>query len=189
MNPFKKFNEWFNQAKKHYPFDHTAFALSTCYNNKPHVRMVLLKKIQPDGYIFFTNIESNKGRQFMSNKNLSMCFYWESLNKQIRISGRGSIIDSVSSDKYFSSRPVGSQIGAWASNQSNEIKSRKSLMYKYTSFEKKYKKNNIPRPKYWVGIKISPSEFEFWQQGKFRMHKREVYYLTESKWQKKILSP
>ena len=136
---------------------------------------------------FFTNIESNKGRQFMSNKNLSMCFYWESLNKQIRISGRGSIIDSVSSDKYFSSRPVGSQIGAWASNQSNEIKSRKSLMNKYTSFEKKYKKNNVPRPKYWVGIKISPSEFEFWQQGKFRMHKREVYYLTESKMAKENL--
>ena len=189
MNPFKKFNEWFDQAKKSYPFDHTAFALSTCYNNKPSVRMVLLKKILPDGFVFFTNINSNKGQQFKSNKNLSMCFYWENLNKQIRIVGSGEIIDDKFSDHYFSSRPKGSQIGAWASNQSREIESHKSLMEKYKSYQKKFKKNKIPRPKYWVGIKIHPYEFEFWQQGNFRMHKRELYLLSNEVWEKKLLSP
>tara|TARA_B100001029_G_C14957507_1_gene392454 strand:- start:116 stop:685 length:570 start_codon:yes stop_codon:yes gene_type:complete len=189
MNPFKKFNQWFNLAKKHYPFDHTAFALSTSYNNKPYVRMVLLKKILPDGYVFFTNIESNKGKQFTINKNLAMCFYWENLNKQIRVTGRGEVIDDKSSDKYFFSRPKGSQIGAWASDQSREVRSRKSLLEKYKFFEKKFKKNLIERPKYWVGIKIIPCEFEFWQQGNFRMHKREVYYLKSNSWRKKILSP
>ena len=97
MNPFNKFNNWFNLAKKTFEFDPTAFALSSSSNNKPDVRMVLLKKILPDGYIFFTNINSNKGKQFNKNNNLAMCFYWESLKKQIRISGRGFIID----DKEF----------------------------------------------------------------------------------------
>ena len=189
MNPFKKFNEWFDHAKEKYPFDHSAFALSTCYKNKPFVRMVLLKKILSDGYVFFTNIESNKGNQFNNNKNLSMCFYWQNLNKQIRIIGRGEVIDAKFSDEYFSSRPKGSQISAWASNQSHEIKSHKSLMEKYKLYEKKFKKKDIPRPKYWVGIKIYPSEFEFWQQGNFRMHKREVYYWEANGWKKKFLSP
>ena len=189
MNPFNKFNRWFNLAKKSFEFDPTAFALSTSLNNKPDVRMVLLKKILPDGFVFFTNIKSNKGKQFIKNNNLAMCFYWESLKKQIRISGKGSVINDKDSDLYFSSRPRKSQLGAWASKQSTEIQSRKVLISRLKKYEKKFKNTRVSRPPYWVGIKISPTCFEFWQGDKFRLHEREVYNLKQKVWQKKILSP
>ena len=122
MNPFKNLIFGLVSPKKKYPYDHTAFALGTSdKNNQPHVRMVLLKLILEDGFVFFTNLNSQKGKHFNLNKNLSMCFYWENLNKQIRIIGKGSMIEDKMSDKYFSSRPRGTQIGAWVSKQSSEI--------------------------------------------------------------------
>ena len=189
MNPFNKFNRWFNLAKKSFEFDPTAFALSTSLNNKPDVRMVLLKKVLPDGFVFFTNIKSKKGKQFIKNNNLAMCFYWESLKKQIRISGKGSVINDKDSDLYFSSRPRKSQLGAWASKQSTEIQSRKVLISRFKKYEKKFKNIKVSRPPYWVGIKIAPTCFEFWQGDKFRLHEREIYNLKQKVWQKKILSP
>ena len=131
MNPLRKFKNWYKDAKNGYTFDHTAFNLSTSYKNKPYSRMVLLKKILPDGFVFFTNIESNKGKHFKSNNFLSMCFYWENLKKQIRVSGRGLIINDRESDLYFSSRPRKSQLGAWASKQSSVIQSRKVLISRF----------------------------------------------------------
>tara|TARA_B100001559_G_C16485090_1_gene615633 strand:- start:338 stop:907 length:570 start_codon:yes stop_codon:yes gene_type:complete len=189
MNPFNKFNKWFNLAKRSFEFDPTTFALSTCLDNKPDVRMVLLKKILPDGFIFFTNINSSKGKQFNKNNNLAMCFYWESLKKQIRVSGKGFIIHDHQSDLYFSSRPRKSQLGAWASKQSSVIESRKVLIERLKKYEKKFEKIQVNRPPYWVGIKIVPKSFEFWQGDQFRLHQREVYYLKKKIWQKKILSP
>ena len=189
MNPFKKFNMWFNLAKKNHPFDHTAFALGTENKGEPHVRMVLLKLILEDGFVFFSNLNSNKGSHFKRNKNLSMCFYWESIHKQIRIVGKGSIVKDEISDKYFGSRPRGSQIGAWTSDQSSVIKSFGYLKQREKKFEKKFEGFNVPRPAYWVGIKIEPKQFEFWQQGDFRLHRREVYYLKKNVWQRKLLSP
>ena len=189
MNPLRKFKTWFRLAKKEYPFDHTAFNLSTSINNKPYSRMVLLKKILPNGFIFFTNLNSNKGKQFKSNSNLSMCFYWDNLKKQIRIVGKGKICLEKESDEYFSSRLRGSQIGAWASKQSSLIKNRAFLIKKYKDYEKKFKNIPIPRPAYWVGIKITPIAYEFWEEGEFRLHKREYFYLKKNEWFRKILSP
>ena len=189
-DPFKKFNSWFRLAKNKFNGDHTAFALGTVDKfGKPHVRMVLLKKVDKDGLVFFTNFESNKGEQFKFNSNLSMCFYWNNLDKQIRIEGSGKTLTNADSDKYFISRNRGSQIGAWASNQSRIIKSRDELKQKINFFEKKFKNLNLPRPKNWGGIKIYPNRFEFWTAGKFRIHKREVYQLYLKKWKTKILSP
>ena len=190
MDPYKKFKKWFAQAKNVHPFDHTAFALSTVTNDgKPNTRMVLLKMVLSDGFVFFTNLKSNKGKDFENNNNLSMCFYWESINKQIRIKGEGKQIDKTLSDQYFFSRPRGSRIGAWVSKQSSEISNHSYLKKKVKFYEKKFLNKPIPRPNYWVGIKISPTEFEFWQDRKFRLHKREVFYLKKDKWDKKILSP
>ena len=138
---------------------------------------------------FFTNIKSNKGKQFLKNNNLAMCFYWESLKKQIRISGRGFIINENESDSYFSSRPRESQLGAWASKQSSVIQSRKVLINRFQKYEKKFKKMTVTRPSYWVGIKVVPKCFEFWKGNQFRLHEREVYYLKKKVWEKKILSP
>jgi len=189
MNPLRKFKNWYEIAKNDYPFDHTAFNLSTSYKNKPYSRMVLLKKILPDGFVFFTNLLSNKGKHFKSNNFLSMCFYWENLKKQVRIVGKGQVCDKKESDKYFSTRVRGSQIGAWASKQSSHIKSRSHLLNKFNDYSKKFENKEVPRPNYWVGIKIIPIEYEFWEGGEFRMHKREVYSLRNKIWKKKILSP
>ena len=189
MNPLRKFKNWYKDAKNGYTFDHTAFNLSTSYKNKPYSRMVLLKKILPDGFVFFTNIESNKGKHFKSNNFLSMCFYWENLKKQIRVVGKGKICNEKDSDDYFSTRIRGSQIGAWASKQSSEIENRSCLLKKFNQYSKKFKNKQVPRPKYWVGIKITPIEYEFWEDGEFRIHKREFYYLRNKIWRKKILSP
>ena len=189
MNPLRKFKTWYKVAEKEYPFDHTAFNLSTSYKNRPYSRMVLLKKILPDGFIFFTNIMSNKGKHFKSSNTLAMCFYWENIKKQIRIVGRGYICDERESDKYFASRVRGSQLGAWASKQSSEIKNRSYLIKKYEEYAKKFENKVVPRPKYWVGIKIIPTEFEFWEGGEFRLHKREVFISKNRVWQRKILSP
>ena len=190
MDPYKKFKKWFAQAKNEYPFDHTAFALSTVTNDgKPNTRMVLLKMVLGDGFVFFTNLQSNKGKDFKNNSNLSMCFYWENIKKQIRIKGFGKQIDTVLSDQYFSSRPRGSRIGAWVSKQSSKISNHSDLKKKVRFYEKKFLNKPIPRPTYWAGIKIYPTEFEFWQDRKFRLHKREVFYLNKNKWDKKILSP
>ena len=186
MNPLRKFKIWFEAAKKDYPFDHTAFNLSTSYKNRPYSRMVLLKKILPDGFIFFTNINSNKGKHFTLNNTLSMCFYWENLKRQIRIIGKGKVCKDTESDEYFSTRVRGSQIGAWASKQSSEIKNRSYLLKMFKEYSKKFENKVVPRPKYWVGIKIIPIEYEFWEGGEFRMHKREVYVSKKKAGRKKF---
>ena len=189
-DPFVKFRKWFSIVKKKKSEDPTAFALGTVDENlQPQVRMVLLKKIDNHGFTFFTNINSGKGKQFLRNKKLSMCFYWESINRQIRIVGKGKVIPESESDNYFQTRIRGSQIGAWASLQSSEIKSKIELKNKIKLLENKYKKKAIPRPKYWVGIKIVPSEFEFWKQGKYRIHDRELFTLKNKEWVSILLSP
>tara|TARA_B100000242_G_C43030922_1_gene480274 strand:+ start:551 stop:1126 length:576 start_codon:yes stop_codon:yes gene_type:complete len=189
-DPHKKFVRWFNYAKKNFLGDHTAFALGSCdKTNRPYVRMVLLKIILKDGYVFFTNLNSKKGNQFKNNEKLSMCFYWESLKRQIRINGNGSVIPNDMADKYFQTRPRGSQIGALASDQSQVISSRKILMNKIDLLKKKFKNKKINRPNYWTGIKIKPKTFEFWEEGKFRIHKRQFYERKSNYWETKILSP
>jgi len=134
-------------------------------------------------------LNSKKGKHFSLNNNLSMCFYWESIKKQIRVAGKGSVIDKKSSDRYFFSRSRGSQVGAWVSKQSSIIHGKNFLKKRQVYFKEKFKDSHIPRPVYWVGIKIKPLEFEFWQQGEYRLHKREFFYLKKNIWEKKILSP
>ncbi len=189
MDPFKKFNLWFKEAKKKHPFDHTAFALSTCLSNKPDVRIVLLKKILKDGYVFFTNLNSLKAKHFEKNKNLSMCFYWESIEKQIRIRGSSVLVETKVSDEYFQTRPRGSRISAWVSDQSSVISNWSVLKKKEKAIKKKFKNKVVPRPEHWGGIKICPDEFEFWERRKFRLHKRELYFKNGERWKKKFLAP
>lgn len=189
-DPFKKFLNWYKFAKNNFDGDHTAFALgSSDGNNRPSVRMVLLKIILNDGYVFFTNLNSKKGNHFKNNQKLSMCFYWDSLKRQIRINGDGVIIPDKMADDYFNTRPRGSQIGAWASEQSQVIASRAILKKKIEQFNKKFEHEKIRRPKYWTGIKIKPKTFEFWEEGKFRIHKRQFFTKRTDGWTSKILSP
>ena len=191
-NPFELFQKWFEEAKKKEINDPNALALGTA-NKKgiPSVRMVLLKGYNEKGFIFYTNLNSQKGNEIKDNPNASMCFHWKSLLRQIRIVGTLKQVDDETADEYYNSRAYDSRIGAWASKQSNILKSRAELLDALDDYKKKYKdKNNVPRPSHWSGWNLKPSTIEFWLDGDNRIHERLKYSLGEnSNWTKSLLSP
>ncbi len=191
-NPFKLFEEWFDEAKKSELNDPNALALAT--SNKegvPSVRMVLLKGFSEKGFVFYTNLNSKKSGDIKSNPHVSMCFHWKSLLRQIRIVGKINSVSNKEANEYYNSRGYGSRIGAWASKQSTILNSRDQLYQAIDSYKKKYSdENNVPRPEYWSGWNLSPNEIEFWLDGENRIHERLKY--TKNKnggWDKFLLSP
>ena len=191
-NPIDLFVDWFNEAKKTEINDPNALALATVgKNGTPSVRMVLLKDFNKKGFVFYTNLNSQKSNEIKSNPNASMCFHWKSLLRQVRITGKLSNVSDEDADNYYNSRSYGSRIGAWASNQSSVLKSRDELLKSIEEFKKKYKnEKNIPRPKHWSGWNLNPIEIEFWLDGKDRIHERLLYSRKDNdKWEKDLLSP
>ena len=191
-NPINLFREWFNEAKKSEINDPNAVALGTIdYKGYPSVRMVLLKDYNDDGFVFYTNFNSDKSKSIKKDPKISMCFHWKSLLRQVRIVGLASKVSNKEADKYFNSRSYESRIGAWASNQSSVLKSRDELLKSIEEFKKKYpREKNIPRPKYWSGWNLNPIEIEFWLDGKDRIHERLRYTRKDDdKWEKDLLSP
>ena len=191
-DPFKLFEKWFDEAKKKEINDPNALALGTASKTGiPSVRMVLLKGFDNNGFVFYTNLNSQKGNELKENPNATMCFHWKSLLRQIRIVGTLSLVDDKIADDYFKSRAYESRIGAWASKQSKIIKSRNELLNSLESFKKKYSdKENVPRPDYWSGWNLKPSSIEFWLDGDNRIHERLKYYLDkDNNWNKNLLSP
>ena len=191
-NPIDLFVEWFNEAKKTEINDPNALALATVGKNGiPSVRMVLLKDFSKKGFIFFTNLNSQKSTEIKSNPNASMCFHWKSLLRQVRITGKLSNVSDVDADNYYNTRSYGSRVGAWASNQSRVLKSRDELLKSIEEFKKKYSnEKKIPRPKHWSGWNLNPIEIEFWLDGKNRIHERLRYTRKDNKkWEKDLLSP
>jgi pyridoxamine 5'-phosphate oxidase len=191
-NPFELFQKWFEEAKKKEINDPNALALGTA-NKKgiPSVRMVLLKGYNEKGFIFYTNLNSQKGNEIKENPNATMCFHWKSLLRQIRIVGTIEQVDDKISDEYFNSRAYDSRIGAWASKQSSILKNRDELLKNIDEFKKKYKnKNNVPRPSHWSGWNLKPISIEFWLDGENRIHERLKYSLDKNNnWVKNLLSP
>ena len=191
-NPIDLFVDWFNEAKKTEINDPNALALATVgKNGTPSVRMVLLKDFNKKGFVFYTNLNSQKSNEIKSNPNASMCFHWKSILRQVRITGKLSNVPDEDADNYYNSRSYGSRIGAWASNQSSVIKSRDELLKSIEEFKKKYtNEKNIPRPKHWSGWNLNPIEIEFWLDGKDRIHERLRYTRKDDdKWEKDLLSP
>jgi len=191
-NPIDLFVDWYNEAKKTEINDPNALALATVGKNGiPSVRMVLLKDFNEKGFVFYTNLNSQKSTEIKSNPNASMCFHWKSLLRQVRITGKLSNVSDEDADNYYNSRSYGSRIGAWASNQSSVLKSRDELLKSIEEFKKKYSnEKNIPRPKYWSGWNLNPIEIEFWFDGKNRIHERLRYTRKDNnKWEKDLLSP
>jgi pyridoxamine 5'-phosphate oxidase len=187
-SPFEMFNEWFNLAKNTKEIkDATAFALATAKDNRPAVRIVLLKNVENDGFTFFTNENSHKGQDLLSNPQAEMCFYWEPLGKQIRIYGKVLVLDSEKSDEYFASRSLESRFGACVSKQSSELASYETLQNEYKLYVQTHEKPI--RPKNWHGFKIIPQEFEFWQDGKHRLHLRHKYSHNGTSWKHIFLYP
>ena len=190
-NPIDLFKKWFSDAEKKEINDPNAVAVgSSDKNNQPNVRMVLLKGLSDKGFVFYTNFNSKKGNDLRNNPNASMCFHWKSIRRQVRVSGKVSIVDNEEADKYFSSRDYGSRIAAWASSQSEKMESRNDFLKKIKEFEKKYPdKKNVPRPSHWSGWRVKPQEIEFWLEVKNRTHQRLNYVLKEGNWVKEILYP
>ena len=189
-NPFNLLNDWYKEAVKKEIKNPNAVALSTIGSfNRPRVRMVLMKEIKKDGIVFFTNSESYKGKQIIGNKNVSLCFYWKSMGKQVLISGQIKKIEEKESDEYFFSRDRLSQISAWASKQSRTLKGREILEQRFNDYLKRFKGKEIPRPTYWNGYCVYPKTFEFWLERPNRLHERVEYKLNSGKWTSKILYP
>ena len=189
LNPFELFANWYDLAFETEINDPNAMTLSTISNNKPSSRVVLLKSHDEKGFVFYTNSNSKKGKSISENNNIALNFHWKTQNRQIRIEGQAKIVSSEIADSYFNSRPRGSQIGAWSSNQSAELNARSELIDNIKKFEKKYEDQDIPRPSHWNGYLVKPQLIEFWQEMPFRIHDRVVYTLFNNKWKIKKLYP
>ena len=191
-DPIELFKIWMEEAKASEPNDPNALALATADKNAiPSVRMVLLKDFNREGFVFYTNLESQKGNELKENPTASMCFHWKSLLRQVRINGNLLKVADDVADEYYNSRAYNSRIGAWASKQSTILKNRNDLISSIEEFKKKYKdKDRVPRPKHWSGWNLSPLSIEFWLGGENRIHERLKYDKNENgNWNKSLLNP
>jgi pyridoxamine 5'-phosphate oxidase len=195
--PFQLFAAWFEEAKTHEPNDPNAMALATVdAAGMPNVRMTLLKGVDPEdtegrGFIFYTNLESAKGSELLASPVAALCFHWKSLRRQVRVRGRVGRVTDAEADAYFASRPRGSRIGAWASQQSRPLESRFALEKAVAAVAARYPVGAIPRPPYWSGFRVSPLEMEFWHDRPFRLHERVLVRRVEGSapWLKERLYP
>lgn len=188
--PITLFKEWLKEADVMEPNNPNACALATADKfAKPSVRMVLLKQVDERGFIFYTNSESQKGLELLENPEASLCFYWKSLGREVRIDGHVESITKEESDKYFASRARDSQIGAWASKQSRELESRSELEKRVVEFSEKFRNIKVPRPKFWEGYLVKHKKVEFWSEKKSRLHERLVYIWSDRGWLTKKLYP
>ena len=190
--PFELFDKWYEAAKKKEINDPNALALATSSkNNVPSVRMVLLKDFSKNGFVFYTNLNSQKGNEIKENPSVSMCFHWKSLLRQVRINGKVTPVQNTVADKYYNSRAYESRIGAWASNQSSVLNDRQELINSINKFKEKFnEKDNVPRPDHWSGWNLKPDSIEFWLDGDNRIHERLKFLLnSDGSWKKVLLSP
>ena len=190
-NPIDLFKIWMSEAEKNEINDPNALSLATANkDNEPNVRMVLLKGLSQNGFIFYTNLNSPKSTDLKNNPKAAMCFHWKSLQRQVRISGNINQVSDDEADNYFNSRPYESRIGAWASDQSKTMNKREDFLKNIEKFKKKYEnEKNLPRPKHWSGWCLNPSSIEFWLGDQYRIHERLKYNKISNIWKKEILYP
>ncbi|MBO6948651.1 MAG: pyridoxamine 5'-phosphate oxidase [Rhodospirillales bacterium] len=188
--PFDLFGSWFELAKESELNDPSAMNLATATpDGRPSSRMVLLKDFDTSGFVFYTNLESNKGNQLKTNSQVALNFHWKSLRKQVRVEGVASPVTDAEADAYFQSRPRGSRIGAWASDQSRPMEGMFVLERRVAEFTAKFNIGEVPRPAHWSGFRVAPDLIEFWSDGKFRLHERIVYHLDGESWRTERLFP
>lgn len=175
-DPFQLFAEWMEEARVHEPNDPDAAALATVDGaGAPNVRMVLVKAADDRGFVVYTNSESAKGRELGTAKAAALCLYWKSLRRQVRARGPVEVVDAAEADAYFQSRPRGSRIGAWASQQSRPLSGRAELEQAVVEAKRRFGDGDVPRPPHWLGYRLAPREIEFWHDRSFRLHDRVVF--------------
>lgn len=190
-SPFKQFEIWFRQAEAAVPILPNAMTLATATKDgTPSARVVLLKDFDERGFVFYTNYESAKGKELDANPVAALCFYWSELGRQVRITGTIARTSREESEAYFHTRPIDSQLGAWASNQSEVIAGRAVLEAKMEEMSTKYEGKHIPLPPYWGGYRVTPVAIEFWQNRSSRLHDRIRYRLVDgARWVVERLEP
>ena len=190
--PFVLFSNWLNEATASEINDPNAVALATVdADGLPNVRMVLLKGFDHDGFVFYTNFESQKGQELLNHKKAALCYHWKSLRRQVRVRGLVEVVSDAEADEYYRTRPRGSRIGAWASKQSRPLESRFALEKAVAEYTARYALGDIPRPAHWSGFRIRPLSIEFWKDGKFRLHDRIEFrrQVPEGSWEKVRMYP
>jgi len=189
-DPFRQFQLWFDQAVAAGEHEPTAMTLATCSpDGKPSARIVLLKICDQRGLAFFTNFHSRKGRELANNPFAALVFNWPTLERQVRVEGRVELVSDAESDEYFATRPLGSRLGAWASEQSAVIPGRDELERQHRELEARYPDGQVPRPPHWGGYRVVPEIFEFWQGRPSRLHDRLRYRRVDDRWVVERLAP
>jgi len=189
-DPFALFDAWFAEAKAGEPNDPNAMALATAdAEGRPSVRMVLLKGHGPEGFVFYTNRESRKAGELAANAHVALLFHWKSLRRQVRIEGPVSRASDYESDAYFASRSRDSQLGAWASDQSRPLADRATFEARFAEVKARFEGQDVPRPPFWGGYRVTPTAIEFWQDRAHRLHERRLFTRDGDGWTEGLLYP
>lgn len=190
-DPFALFDLWFSEARKAEPNDSNAMTLATASGDgQPSARMVLLKGHGRDGFIFYTNKESNKARQIAERGFAALLFHWKSQRRQIRIEGKVLTVDDATADAYFATRSRDSQLGAWASDQSRPLDKRETFEARFAEVQARFEGQPVPRPPHWSGYRVYPHRIEFWQDREHRLHERHLFVRTgPDSWDEGLLYP
>ncbi|GAA4010875.1 pyridoxamine 5'-phosphate oxidase [Sphingomonas swuensis] len=189
-DPFALFAEWMALARESEVNDPDAMALATATpDGRPSVRIVLMRRYGPEGFGFFTNLESDKGRQIAANPFGALAIHWKSLRKQVRAEGRLEQVAAADADDYFASRSRDSRIGAWASDQSRPLDSRETFIDRIEAVRTRFEGGDVPRPPHWSGFRLVPDRIEFWEDGEFRLHHRRLFTRSGEGWSEGLLYP
>jgi pyridoxamine 5'-phosphate oxidase len=187
--PLAPFRRWLDEAWQGEPNAHAMILATTTAEGRPSARAVLLKEVDDRGFVFYTNLESRKSKELLTNPHAALCLMWKSLNRQVRIEGVVELVEDEEADAYFASRPRDSQIGAWASEQSQPLASRADLERRVELFSERFPEGAVPRPPFWSGFRIVPQRIEFWQERPFRLHDRLVFSREGTTWRRELLFP
>lgn len=189
-DPFQLFSDWFAEAQASEPNDPEAMSLATATpDGRPSVRIVLLKGHGPDGFTFYTNLDSRKGAELAANGRAALLFHWKSLRRQVRVEGPVETVSDTDADEYFATRARDSQLGAWASWQSRPLDARETFEKRFDEMSHRFDGDAVPRPPRWSGFRMKPEYFEFWSDRPHRLHERRVFKPAASGWREGLLYP